>query len=307
MIDYHRQVRKMLDEVGQRKGKRLLLSIRVPQTLEECETLGFDVATYVREGLIDILCPSDFLFTDPYMALEPYKKITQGTKVLLLPTIHSQSGWEAGYPATENYRAVAHDYYEQGADGISVYNWFTPKESNLPENLAALADLSDPALLTRSPREYLFNPVWGNRRSQTGRLIYYMADLSRTAPGKSAVFPLHVKEDFRRVQATLKWKIENLTLQDEIRLALNGKPLDPLQYSKTYFAAGKAESNRFLETGWTAGPYYLFVIKNAERLLKDGTNELEITLVRPNEALDLPIRLFEVRVEVRPRPVTVGG
>src|SRR5207253_1699633 len=124
-------------------------------------------------------------------------------------------------------------YYQQGADGISVYNWFTPREINLPENFAALEEAGDSGALAKLPREYLFNPMWG-RKSQTGRLIDYQAQILRASQAKRAVFPIFVK-----ASAVLKLKIENLTLLDEIRLDVNGNLLEPGQYKRSYVAAGK--------------------------------------------------------------------
>jgi len=47
--EFHQRIRKMLDEAGARKGKRLLLSVRVPQTLEECDAMGLmSLLTYAR-------------------------------------------------------------------------------------------------------------------------------------------------------------------------------------------------------------------------------------------------------------------
>ena len=39
------RVRQMLDETGEKKGRRLLLGVRVPTTLDECHELGFDIPT----------------------------------------------------------------------------------------------------------------------------------------------------------------------------------------------------------------------------------------------------------------------
>ena len=56
---------------------------------------------------------------------------------------------KAGLLTTEHIRALAHSYYEQGADGMSVYNWFTARELNLPENFTALEEIGDPTFLAR--------------------------------------------------------------------------------------------------------------------------------------------------------------
>ena len=249
--------------------------------------------------MIDILCPSDFIVLDPHLELAPFVKLTRGTRVQLLPSLHAPTGFKSGLPSTENVRAVAHSYYEQGADGLSVYNWFTPLEVHLPENYAALSELGDMAGLALKPREYLFNPMWG-MKSPTDRLINYEAVVSRAMPGQSAVYPLLLQEDFRKVHATLELRVENLTLEDEIRIEVNGKTLDLTQAKTSYDREGNRFDTNWLHTGWQADPYYVYQIDKAENFLKDGANEIRITLVRGLSVLDLPIRLFEVRVAVQP-------
>jgi hypothetical protein len=109
-----------------------------------------------------------------------------------------------------------------------------------------------------------------------------------------------VKEDFKKVRATLAWKIENLTLEDEVRIDVNGKPLDARQYRMTCFPFGKNEGMTMFNSSWVAGPYYLCELDNASSLLKDGPNEIGITLIRPNPQLNGSITLFETHVVVQP-------
>ena len=58
---------------------------------------------------------------------------------------------------------------------------------------------------------------------------------------------------------------------------------------------------RFSDAGWEGGPFDLYEMANAGDLLHDGENEMAITLIRGNCALDLPISLFEVAVRVQPK------
>ncbi len=302
MTDYHGRIRTMLDGVGKRKGKKLLLSVRVPPTLAECHTVGFDVQTYVRDGLIDILCPSDMQILDPRMPVSEFKPVTQGSKVLLLPSLHGVSGYKSGNVSTENYRAVGHSYYRQGADGISVYNWRYPELISVPADFVALKELGDPALLARLPREYLFNPMYGNGSpSDTGRIIDYQTKVSRSAVGKREVYPLRIKENPAQVRMSLSWKIEHFTAEDQIRLDINGTPVAVSECKLSTVPNGKAWMTRFLSSDWEAEYYYDFELPHAERWLKDGDNEIGITLVRPNPLLDLPFTIFEARVRVQPK------
>jgi hypothetical protein len=162
-----------------------------------------------------------------------------------------------------------------------------------------MEEAGDPAALATRPREYLFTPVWG-ATSLTGRMIDYKAVVLRSSPGKREVFPLFIKENLAKVRLSLKWRIENLTAQDEIRIDINGKPLDPAQFKTSYSSRGKVEDMRSFDESWISGPYYLFELGEATPLLKDGANEIGISLGRANPALAGAITLFEVHVGVKP-------
>lgn len=60
MTRFLERVRKKLDVAGDAKRRRLLLGVRVPQTLKECHALGYDVPTWIEQGLIDYVSPCDF-------------------------------------------------------------------------------------------------------------------------------------------------------------------------------------------------------------------------------------------------------
>lgn len=83
-------------------------------TLDEGATLGFDAGTYVCEGLIDMLCPSDFLWLDPHLPVGDFARLTGGSNVQLLPSLHASAGTSAAFATTENLRAIAHSYYGRG-------------------------------------------------------------------------------------------------------------------------------------------------------------------------------------------------
>jgi hypothetical protein len=57
---------------------------------------------------------------------------------------------------------------------------------------------------------------------------------------------------------------------------------------------------RSFDESWISGPYYLFELGEATPLLKDGANEIGISLGRANPALAGAITLFEVHVGVKP-------
>jgi hypothetical protein len=194
-----RDARKMLDEAARRKGRaKLLLGVRVapsldrppnvflhpgawhPESLEySCKYYGLDVQTWVKEGLVDYICPSEFLGQLPGVPFtKEFVDLTKGTDIGVYPTLWPSAGWmheiigverdvtleEKDQPALSLYRydlcSAALRMYADGADGISAYNWFSFLDKpNGGVGAAAVQQyvfpfLDDPAAI----RDYLDQP-----------------------------------------------------------------------------------------------------------------------------------------------------
>lgn len=54
MTDLMRKTRKILDDKGKERGKAILLSVVLPDSVHLCKNLGYDVEKWFAEGLIDI-------------------------------------------------------------------------------------------------------------------------------------------------------------------------------------------------------------------------------------------------------------
>src|SRR3972149_927983 len=104
LTEFTRKTRKQLDEAAKRRGcGRLVLGVRVPQTLEECDYLGFDLAVWIKEGLVDYVVPSDFFHTDTNMKTEDFVKLANGTECKIYPAIHNQISMDG---PNEHYRLM---------------------------------------------------------------------------------------------------------------------------------------------------------------------------------------------------------
>jgi len=150
-----RETRQMLDEVARRKGrKRLLLGVRVPASLStpptaegfpglvhpeaefSCKDLGTDVRTWIREGLVDYVCPSLFWPRLPGLPrTREFAKLAERRDVGIYPTVFPLPAWaeDKANPVSDSLDArrrhrdeivrAALQCYEEGADGISTFNW----------------------------------------------------------------------------------------------------------------------------------------------------------------------------------------
>ena len=159
-----RDCRKMLDEVAREKGrKKLLLGVRVGPSLDSpstpflfpgveyvnrpanasCKELGLDVKTWIKEELVDYVCPAVFMGNLPGMPLtREFTDLAKGTEVGIYPFLPCKAAWMHATLGTERTvklkgddRAMAlYKYdlcttalrlYADGADGISTFNWYS--------------------------------------------------------------------------------------------------------------------------------------------------------------------------------------
>jgi len=79
MNDFIRSVRKRLDEIGQQRGKRLRLVVRVPSTLRMCRRVGLDAPTWIQEGLVDLVVAMDPGHLDITADVASFDKLAEGT------------------------------------------------------------------------------------------------------------------------------------------------------------------------------------------------------------------------------------
>ncbi|MHB8897510.1 MAG: glycoside hydrolase family 10 protein [Thermoguttaceae bacterium] len=144
MTDLVRRIRKMTEERGLERGRPILLTIRVPDSVGYCRDMGFDIEKWLQDGLVDIL------ITTCYFRLNPWEySVELGHKygVQVYPCLSdSRVVGETRFrrAALETYRGRALNAWKAGADGIHVFNNFDPKS-------AIWRELGDPdGLLTKN-------------------------------------------------------------------------------------------------------------------------------------------------------------
>lgn len=122
------EVRDLLDAREKEVGHPIRLGARVPARPETARNLGMDVVAWARRGLIDMLVVTPFLYIDFDMPIELWKRLLDGTGVMLA------AGLEAycrAYPASpvnansiESVRGASSAMLDRGADRVYLFNYF---------------------------------------------------------------------------------------------------------------------------------------------------------------------------------------
>ena len=256
LTDFTRQARQLLDAAAHRRGySRLVLGVRVPQTLEECDYLGFDVETWIKEGLVDYVVPSDFFYTDFNAKTEDFVKLAEGTDCKIYPAIHPVicQGNEPGIMDGASYRAAAQNFYAFGADGVETYNYqyhwgrrvFGTRPAHWgahmwPAALGYLPELRDPQRLSQADRQYLFHPLWETGApTDAAKDDRIVLDRAQTDSQGSQRFRLAEDLTDPNVRATLQFKAVGLAEEQALEIRLNGTKVPDKSTRRVYDADGQ--------------------------------------------------------------------
>jgi len=135
LTDLQRAIRRRTDALARERGRPFYVAARVSGSLEMCRRIGYDIPTWIDEGLVDILIPAGNASTDPSLEVAQFVAMCRGKPIAVYP------GFDGGLPdqsvgpedaETKNRmrtRAIASRYHRAGADGIYVFNWHADRDS----------------------------------------------------------------------------------------------------------------------------------------------------------------------------------
>ncbi|MDA0660111.1 MAG: hypothetical protein O3C60_14890 [Planctomycetota bacterium] len=284
LTDLVSRIRRMLDEKGAQRGRRLHLGVRVPPTLTECQALGFEVKVWMQNGSIDYACPSDFFYNDLNTPTEDFVALARGSRCKIYPSVHAKIAEKHFHevPSAAVYRALAKNFYAYGADGVSVYNFHYSwradmgAEKDWPGVMHDLADLRNAGSVARGSRQYLLYPVWPRGKNPTGRAFdrYHSIDLARSPQGAHGSVVMRVAEDPKdpHFLSVLEFKVMGLQEDDQLTLSVNGQPTPNAKMEREFFATGRPESK-----GRELPPYWVCRVANPIGA-RWGDNELSLQL-----------------------------
>ena len=189
MTAFVRRVRAMLDDAGRKKGRKLLLGVRMTQHLEGCRKLGLDIPTWIREKLVDYIAPGDIGFTDFNAKYEEFVRVAREYDCYVYPQVQVMLGYtyRPRLQSPDEYRAALLNFYGAGADGFSTQNYF--------EALHTLRVLRDPTMVAAGDRHYIFYPLWGPGRGGPGGYEPERIVLNRRKPGARGEFRFRMCEN----------------------------------------------------------------------------------------------------------------
>lgn len=124
MTQLVKDIRAKVDSVSARRGKKILLSVRVPPTVEICLDKGLDIQEWIRLKLIDFVSIGVHWRGDPSLPVAKFRKELGAVNIPIYASID-----DGGYRPRETYshgmlRGMASHILAQGADGIYLFNQY---------------------------------------------------------------------------------------------------------------------------------------------------------------------------------------
>ena len=146
LTDLLRAIREHLETRAAERGRAIEVLVRVDESLGACHLDGFDVAAWVAGHLLDGLILGSGVLE---IEVEAFRELVDGTGVGVYPCLY---GWPSRYsPASpELIRGLAVTYWDQGADGLYLFNWFPHQAANAFQ-VELLSQIGDPGALAGAP------------------------------------------------------------------------------------------------------------------------------------------------------------
>lgn len=284
VTDLLHHVREVLDEKSRKVGRKLFLSVRVPPSLEDNQRRGLDVPSWITERIVDIVVVGEPGGWNYRLPIEDFHALAQGTDCKILAqnlcAYKEDRGrsasvlfGERNYYSTEQFRAVAANHWQAGADGLFIWNQhFLKFDRDDKFDRQSWKEIGDPGTLAHLDKHYIVGPV-----GRGGPL-----PLSLVRAGDAVEIKVEIADDPAAAPGvTLRLMIEQATALDRFDIQLNGTALD--------IASAKERLN--YNDCW--------LDFDVSKIMRKGSNTLTLKLLARNPHVLAPLNVRHVDTLVR--------
>ena len=287
-------------EAVKRSGANRELVIRVPASLEDALSIGLDLETWVKRGIVDALVGEPFSAPhriDPNTDFRPLAAIVKGSACRCLAAIHSHVDSDRLAEAPISMvRATACNYWEQGIDGLYLAQWFPhwPYQADFYERLR---EIPHPDIMEAKDK-YYYIPTENARPHEPWVSTQLPIKMEINQP---VTTKFTINDDLPRWdkigwvhEVLLRAGIAGTTELDRIRFSLNGKALpDSILRKINQMSRMSGPRNR-------SGPTYWFVFRlDRAHFPQRGENTLEVTLLERDPDVLGDVSLRDVELELK--------
>ncbi len=311
LTDWIRDLREVAKKAEQTQGRRKRLYVRIPSGPEKVwETLGFDVARWAREKLVDgFICQGvNREFMDQNIDLTALRGVTRDSPCRLLLGFSDSLGRQlASTPTAPMIWAAALLAFEQGADGFGLcFGMWAP--NGWPwtaKDYDTLRLLGHPDLLATANKVYMARSFARDAKKQELFEPEGLVLPQALTEGKSLDLQLRVADDLllwhgQEKVASVRLRVRLTNYEhglDEVRVELNGRllPESILRKIDLHF--------RLIDNSTAVNPYgYIFeYLLPPEYFPKRGDNIIGVKLVKRDPRFKRPMDLYDVDCSINYR------
>ncbi len=243
MTGLMQRIRAMADAAGKKRGRPILIAVRVPDSVEYCRAIGIDLPKWLAGDLLDLLIPGGYIRMNNWNTMvdlghrygvkvyadldEPRLKIAKSGQ----PMDSSQ----AMRDTAAGYRGRAVEALTAKADGIYLFDFFSGSLIKPPNVI--LNEIGSPALLPGKERIYFASYLGLSKIHGGGGLphlpfqnietlsINDPRPVSVNHPAQATILIPETFADDGSTALTLKVRLAPLPSPDRLSVTLNGKRL----------------------------------------------------------------------------------
>ncbi len=278
MTDMVRRVREVTEREGLRRGRPILVAIRVPDSVEYCGAMGLDVERWLADGLVDMMAVSDYFRLNEWrVSVALGHRYNVPVYPCLSETRMRDAEAAKARSSKECYRARALNAWAAGADGVYMFNSFNPRSPLWRE-------MGDPKVLAPLDKVYVIGArgvavinFWmedGERRFMKRPTLSPERPVA-LKPGEAFTVPLEVGEEPGAAQVELRVRVKALAEPADLSVKMNGEAL---------------------ANPTAAGAWLTYAVDPAR--MRKGVNQMEFTL-RGESTANLALEDLQLWVRYR--------
>ena len=297
LTDLQRAIRRMTNRLAEERGRPFPVAVRVAATLESCRRIGYDVETWIEEGLCDVLIGAGNSGTDPCFETEEFLRLVEGTGILVYPGFDFDTRQQANRLISHArwrdrwFAGMAQGHLARGADGIYIFNWHA-NETTRRRSLSTIGSTETLESLDKAytavHRSIGSNPL--RQDSERDDRIYgeVPVDLHRTLTGDGPVFRLSTWDaGAARVQLLIETAHYSPS-GDEVAVTLDGEALGAPA------VRNHAAENPDIPSGVDENSWLVWDLDPAQAA--SGSHEVKVVLVRRDPRLRPPLAVANVEI-----------
>jgi hypothetical protein len=298
LTDWMREIRAVCNAAAASQSRPKRIVIRIGGSLDGNESMGMDLRTWMREGLVDavIAMPVTHGFEANTFELRKVVKAAEGSGVSVLAGLDN-----AEENTREVYYAAAANAYAAGAQGVLFHTYY-PFPIRYPYDDTAsghIRFMGYPDVLAHKDKRFRLG---SNPKPDTAPKygVPWQLPVALSPGEKGPEIYLDVSDDVAAMaQAGELWRcelrvmLEHMMHTDKVRLWWNGKEIP-------------REAQRIADWTYQLRPrpkgyrgYRLHVDLQERKLLpKVGTNSVRVDVLKKDSKLIHPIRLVDIELDV---------